>query len=91
MDLSFNLLHTGTCNLGGNFDLQHNVDLFYGHGFVSKKLYTSIYATCNFTCTDKLQACQNKQGPACSALLGQMNNNVGDYNICEWAHTYLVT
>jgi hypothetical protein len=71
----------GTCNLGGNFDMPHNVDLFFGHGMMSKQRYTSIQKVCNFTCGSKLEACHQPQSQECEALLSQMSDAVGDYNI----------
>ena len=42
---------------------------------------SSIYKACNFTCTDKLEACLNEQPKECSDLLNTMNQKVGDYNV----------
>jgi hypothetical protein len=71
----------GTCNLGGNFDLPHNIELFYGHGMMSKRLHTEIVTACNFSCEPKLSACPSQGGPACSTLIQQMTDLVGDYNV----------
>ena len=45
----------GHCNLGGNFDQQHNIDLFFGHGMMSKKAHGAIYKACNFSCGPELK------------------------------------
>lgn len=71
----------GTCNLGGNFDMPHNVDLFYGHGMISRRLYKEITAACQFTCEPSLQACPTPNNPGCSQLLDEMSSLVGDYNV----------
>jgi hypothetical protein len=71
----------GTCNLGGNFDEQHNVDLFYGHGMLASKDYHAINAACNFTCGPELKACHSgTRSPACQKALGAMDR-IGSYNI----------
>ena len=72
--------HPGTCNLGGDFDEQHNVDLFYGHGFLATKDRNAIYKHCNFTCDAELKECQNKPGEECEKALRAMDN-IGAYNI----------
>lgn len=71
----------GQCNLGGSFDTQHNIDLFHGHGMLSKKSYKAIYAACNFTCGPEAKACHGPWTQACQKLIGDVSNTVGEYNI----------
>ena len=71
----------GTCNLGGNFDEQHNVDLFYGHGMLASKDYHAIYKACNFSCGPELKACHSEtRSRACQQAMQAMDR-VGSYNI----------
>lgn len=71
----------GTCNLGGDFDEQHNVDLFYGHGMLASKDYHAIYKNCNFTCGPELKACHAEtRSHACQQAMQAMDR-VGSYNI----------
>ena len=63
----------GTCNLGGDFDTQHNVDLFFGHGMLSRKSRDAIYKACPFSCKAELEACHNSSGAACNKALGAMD------------------
>ena len=71
----------GTCNLGGDFDEQHNVDLFYGHGFLATKDRNAIYKHCNFTCEPELKECTlGKSSEMCEQALHAMDN-IGAYNI----------
>jgi len=71
----------GRCNLGGQFDQQHNVDLFYGHGMVPKKMYNEVYKQCNFTCGPEIKACDGPYSSQCSKLISQMSDKLGEYNI----------
>ena len=61
-------------NCNGPNSEQNDVDMFYGKGLVSKKLYEQIYKVCNFP---------NTGSAGCRQALDQMNNEVGPYNIYD--------
>eukprot|EP00729_Bicosta_minor_P008152 gene8152-24807_t len=71
----------GHCNLGGNFDQQHNMDMFFGHGMMSKKNYNAVYAACNFTCGPEVKSCSGPFSAACQQAMGKASDALGDYNI----------
>jgi len=58
------------CN-GPNSE-QNDVDMYFGKGLLSKKLYTSIYEHCKFPST---------AGAACSSVLSQASREVGPHNV----------
>jgi hypothetical protein len=57
------------CN-GPNSE-QNDVDMYYGKGLVSKKLYTEVYATCDFPSISR----------ACDRLLDKVSSEVGPHNV----------
>lgn len=71
----------GHCNLGGNFDLQHNIDLFYGHGMIAAKAYHKVYKACNFSCGPAIKSCSGPFSDSCNAAINEASDSIGDYNI----------
>jgi len=61
--------HTVICN-GPNSD-QNDIDMYFGKGLVSKKLYEQIYDTCKFP----------KISSACDKLLEAASTAVGPHNV----------
>jgi len=57
------------CN-GPNSE-QNDVDMYFGKGLVSKKLYDKVYAACDFPTISR----------ACSNLLDQVSTEVGPHNV----------
>jgi len=59
------------CN-GPNSE-QNDVDMYYGKGLVSKKLYTKVYQTCNFP----------HMSAKCEILLNKVSQEVGPHNVYD--------
>merc|ERR1712166_718683 len=73
----------GQCNLGGSFDLQHNMDLFFGHGMVPAKLYKQLYKECPFSCGPEIKTCRlpDPTLASCQSIVNKISDIVGAYNI----------
>jgi len=63
-----------TVNCNGPNSEQNDVDMFYGKGLFSKKLYDQIYQTCKFP---------NTRTFACNRLLEKMSSEVGPHNVYD--------
>ena len=71
---------TVTCN-GPNAE-QNTVDLFYGKGLLSKKLYTQIYDACDYKGGISGVSGSGKAHPlSCAGLLLEMGGAVGPHNV----------
>lgn len=58
------------CN-GPNAE-QNDIDMYYGKGLISKKLYENVYSVCPFPKTES---------QACTTALGEASDSVGPHNI----------
>jgi len=64
------------CN-GPNSD-QNDLDMFYGKGLISKKLYQQTYRECQFGNTTNVAA---REGPKCQLALHKAFHVVGPHNV----------